>query len=291
MRGAVLDRVRRDQEARARSRDHRRVRRRRKHRRRVRAGRSTRCVRIRVQRDRLSRPRPNRRDVGDPNVLAALLVCGPDPWACPRRDLQRRSPAILVLALFASVLCAAGIVLTGSRGGLVALAAGLVAGGRSYAGPRRRVPVAVVALLITGSVAFYYTNIAPDAARDRISTADGGSGRTDIWKIATRMIEDKPARRCWLWQLPGRLDPLSPGRAGGDRKRHLHRRSARGRPQHVPSGAGGAGGGRPGALPRHRRLVDLVLRPCRPSFQPIRRPDNGGPLARDRRVARRPPGR
>ena len=32
----------------------------------------------------------------------------------------------------------------------------------------------------------------PEAARARISTADGGSGRTDIWKIASRMIDDKP---------------------------------------------------------------------------------------------------
>ena len=44
------------------------------------------------------------------------------------------------------------------------------------------------------SVAFYYTNIAPTkpATASRQPTGRVGAGELDIWKIATRMIEDKP---------------------------------------------------------------------------------------------------
>ncbi len=41
-------------------------------------------------------------------------------------------------------------------------------------------------------VVAYIGVLAPSDARDRIIANDGGSGRTDIWKIGWRMVEDKP---------------------------------------------------------------------------------------------------
>jgi O-antigen ligase len=38
----------------------------------------------------------------------------------------------------------------------------------------------------------YFASFAGVDARDRITTVQGGSGRTDIWKIGWRMVEDKP---------------------------------------------------------------------------------------------------
>jgi O-antigen ligase len=50
--------------------------------------------------------------------------------------------------------------------------------------------MAVVALLGIG----YYALAAPQESRDRITKLDGGTGRTDIWRIGGRMIEAQPVR-------------------------------------------------------------------------------------------------
>ncbi|MGZ8665689.1 MAG: O-antigen ligase family protein, partial [Solirubrobacterales bacterium] len=46
--------------------------------------------------------------------------------------------------------------------------------------------------LLLVCVVAYIGVLAPADARDRIIANDGGSGRTDIWKIGWRMVEDKP---------------------------------------------------------------------------------------------------
>ena len=71
--------------------------------------------------------------------------------------------------------------------------------------------------------------------RERVTELEGGTGRTDIWTVGWRMVEDKPARRRRRRQLPGLLDPL-PARAGRARARRVHRRPAQGRAQHLPPG-------------------------------------------------------
>ena len=41
-------------------------------------------------------------------------------------------------------------------------------------------------------VVVYFASFAGVDARDRVTTVEGGSGRTDIWKVGWRMVEDKP---------------------------------------------------------------------------------------------------
>jgi O-antigen ligase len=94
------------------------------------------------------------------------------------------------MAFVAAGVLLLGMLLTVSRGGLVALAAALVA---SILVARRYRVRAILAstTVVIASVIFFFSYASPES-RERISTADGGSGRTDIWKVGWRMVEDKP---------------------------------------------------------------------------------------------------
>jgi O-antigen ligase len=121
-----------------------------------------------------------------PNLLAALLV-----------------PA-LVFSLFAlgwtrhaaqrwllaacSVLFIVTIFLTGSRGGLVALAVALAAA-VLFGGPLRRHALALVVVVVTVG-AVYFTAFASQASLERVTNPGGGTGRTDLWTVATGVIAD-----------------------------------------------------------------------------------------------------
>ena len=60
-----------------------------------------------------------------------------------------------------------------------------------FAGPRReRIALAIGA--VAASALIYFVAFASQAQIDRLTNADGGAGRTDIWKIGWRMVEDKP---------------------------------------------------------------------------------------------------
>jgi O-antigen ligase len=125
--------------------------------------------------------------VGDPNELASLLVVG---LALSGALATTSSGAQRAIWVGAAALCGWAVFLTGSRGGLVALGAVLIAA--VLVTPRRRALVITVSVIIAATATFYYTNIASEDARDRITLADGGTGRTDIWRIGWRMFEDKP---------------------------------------------------------------------------------------------------
>lgn len=127
--------------------------------------------------------------VGDPNVLAATLTGGL-MIALAMGFAKGRSSAVRVVSLGAAFLCLSGVFLTGSRGGLVALAGAVLAA--IALAPRRRALVAFIGVIIALGGTFYFTQLAPDAARERLSLADGGTGRTDIWKVGWRMVKDKP---------------------------------------------------------------------------------------------------
>ena len=127
--------------------------------------------------------------VGDPNVLAATLVAGL-MISVAMGFSQGRSSAVRVLCFTAAVLCLVGVLLTGSRGGLVSLAGAILAA--IALAPRKRALVGFVGVIIVLAGTFYYAALAPQAARERLSLADGGTGRTDIWKVGWRMIEDEP---------------------------------------------------------------------------------------------------
>ncbi|HEY1568755.1 MAG TPA: O-antigen ligase family protein [Solirubrobacteraceae bacterium] len=125
--------------------------------------------------------------LGDANEQAAVLVAA-IPLAVGIAATATRQ-WVRNAAWASAVFCAAGVLHTLSRGGLVALGAVLLAavvfGGRWR--PKAIVLLAVVAL---GTVT-YYGAIAPLAARERV-TMTSTSGRSDIWRVAWRTIKAHP---------------------------------------------------------------------------------------------------
>lgn len=126
----------------------------------------------------------------DPNYLATSLVAS---IALTLAFASGRSFSGLArgLALAAGAFCSLALVLTVSRTGLAALAAAAIAG-VAFAGPGRRVAIASVAVLLAGFVVMYFAALAPQGARDRVLEVTGGTGRTDIWAVGWRMVEDEP---------------------------------------------------------------------------------------------------
>lgn len=128
--------------------------------------------------------------IGDPNELATLLAAGIGLSTAiifnPRVSGPVRMTFVLIdLAMLASIF------ITLSRGGLVALAAALVAGVFATVGRSRVGSVLAIASILAVAFGFYFGVASPEA-RDRITDQDGGSGRTDIWKVGWRMVEDQP---------------------------------------------------------------------------------------------------
>jgi O-antigen ligase len=125
--------------------------------------------------------------LGDPNFLAAAtipaIVFSVFAFAATKRPIRwplASSTAFLTIALF----------LTESRGGLVALGATLVAA-LLFAGPARR-HFAVLAAAVVSVGLVYYSAFASHAALDRLMNPGRGTGRVDLWSVATRVIGDHP---------------------------------------------------------------------------------------------------
>jgi O-antigen ligase len=126
--------------------------------------------------------------IGDPNQLASVLVVG-FILALALAAASRRSSAIRLACLGAATITLMGIFLTVSRGGLVALGAAMLATVLVARG--RRLPASMLALLVAVIAIGYFFVVVP-AAGNRLLEADGGSGRTDIWKVGWRMVEAEP---------------------------------------------------------------------------------------------------
>jgi len=126
--------------------------------------------------------------VGDPNVLASVILVGAI-LAIALAVTQRRSPPMRILLVGCGVLCLAALVLTFSRGGLIALGAAILA---APLVAKRKAAIVATGLLVAFCIVAYIGALAPADARERIVANDGGSGRTDIWKIGWRMVEAKP---------------------------------------------------------------------------------------------------
>lgn len=127
--------------------------------------------------------------IGDPNLLASVLVVGLVMALVLSLDAARSSLVRLTSGSVA-LLCMTAIFATVSRGGIIALAAALLAA-VALAGPRRgRMALAVTTLVI--AAVGYFAVFASQAQVDRLTNADGGAGRTDIWKVGWRMVQDHP---------------------------------------------------------------------------------------------------
>lgn len=125
--------------------------------------------------------------IGDPNELAAALLIGLVLGA--GFALTRGGPARFV-GLLTVALCAGGIFLSLSRGGLVALGATLVAG--TVCAGRWRIAVTAILVAVAVGGVLYFTEFAPLPARERITTSNGGSGRSDLWKVGLRIVKAHP---------------------------------------------------------------------------------------------------
>lgn len=127
--------------------------------------------------------------IGDPNELAAALIVGLALAA--GLMLSRGRPLALRLgALVVIPFCAAGVFMSLSRGGLVALLALLLAG--PFLAGRWRPAMACLLVVVAASGFLYFTQIASLPARERVTNAGEGSGRTDLWTVGLRMVRAHP---------------------------------------------------------------------------------------------------
>ncbi|HWF49004.1 MAG TPA: O-antigen ligase family protein [Solirubrobacteraceae bacterium] len=136
----------------------------------------------------------------DANYLAALLVSG-IVLAVALVSIRTLPSRIRVLALAAVLIMLVGLIDTVSRSGMVGLGAALVAG-IVFAGRGRRFVFVAVSAAIALSVVAYYVSVASPAARARITTVQGGSGRTDIWTVGWRMVKAHPINGIGVGNFP-----------------------------------------------------------------------------------------
>jgi O-antigen ligase len=127
---------------------------------------------------------------GDPNELASVLVAA--VALAIFALMAPRSMATKVLLVGALVGMTWTFLLTGSRGGLVALAIAIPTA-IAFGGAFRARLVAIfttVVLLCVG----YFAYLATPAEVDRILDpgAEGGSGRVDVWYVASAAAADHP---------------------------------------------------------------------------------------------------
>jgi len=122
--------------------------------------------------------------IADPNLLAAVLVIA--FVLAVALTATTRSPALRFVLIGAAGLALLSVFLTASRGGAVGLLAALVTAIVLARGRRAAAIGGAVAVVAVG--ALYVGAFDPGVAQ-RYSTADGGNGRTDLWKVGWRMSE------------------------------------------------------------------------------------------------------
>ena len=142
---------------------------------------------------------PGRVAIGNANETAASLVAG-GTLAAALVFALRGKPVLRLLTTIAVPLCVFAVFLTLSRGGLVALGASLIAA-IVVAGRRRGVVLGLAAAAVLATV-IYFGAFAPADARDRVLDLEGGTGRTDIWTVGWRMVEDQPLRGVGAGNFP-----------------------------------------------------------------------------------------
>jgi O-antigen ligase len=128
----------------------------------------------------------------DPNELASVLVAGMALSIGLAANV--RGPGLRLAALGAGGFCFLTAMLTGSRGGIVALGCMLVAA--IVFGGRWRPVATVAAILVAVTTVFYISALAPASVRDHIKTTQGESqvqeGRSTLWQIGERMVRAHP---------------------------------------------------------------------------------------------------
>ncbi|HWI22359.1 MAG TPA: O-antigen ligase family protein [Baekduia sp.] len=125
--------------------------------------------------------------VSDPNYLAAACV----PAIVLAAGLAaRRGQVLLRFALgVAVVILTIGLAATESRGGILAAAVVAIGALLTWKGQRKNVALIIALVLLAG--AGWFT--ASPASWERVTASqDGGSGRTDVWTVAWRVVKAHP---------------------------------------------------------------------------------------------------
>ena len=198
--------------------------------------------------------------VGPAALLALGLVIGLAGRAREREWTKDRAAPGVVLALVAALAMATSLFVSQSRGGVVAVLAGVATLGALVLATRRRssslLPAAIVAAVLAAGLAIAL----PEEARARVTTLDGASFRLDTWRDSLRLAARSPAFGHGFWELRRRLPARQArARARPGRPRRERIRGARGRRRRLRSGVGGprpasAGAGHVRGLPRREPL-------------------------------------
>ena len=114
----------------------------------------------------------------------------------------RGKPVLRLVTAIAVPLCVFAVFLTLSRGGLVALGASLIAAVVMAGRRRRRRPRRSRAAAVRRGRGLLRRLRVRVEARDRILEVEGGTGRTDIWTVGWRMVEDQPLRGVGAGNFP-----------------------------------------------------------------------------------------
>jgi O-antigen ligase len=147
---------------------------------------------------------------GDPNVLASGLVAAIVLSLGLAATLHSRFRRLLMLLLVPVLVLA--LLDTASRGGFVSAAAAAVAA--FWLMPAHRMRVAAAMVLAAGAAALFFAQ--SPAVWDRVGQAsqDRGSGREDLWRVASRVAKDHHVTGIGIGQFRVRSVEyaLAPGR-------------------------------------------------------------------------------
>jgi len=128
-------------------------------------------------------------------------------------------PLARAAAFAGAVILTAGLFLTQSRGALFGLAVAILVAPLAVGRGRRLAALAIAAAAVFCAVAWFGV-VASESTRKRVTnpSAEGGSGRADLWKVGWRMVEDHPIRGVGAGNFPARSVDylLRPGRTESD---------------------------------------------------------------------------
>ncbi|HEY8639355.1 MAG TPA: O-antigen ligase family protein [Solirubrobacterales bacterium] len=126
--------------------------------------------------------------LGNPNELAAAMILG--IGLSGGMAAIAKTPLTRGAAIGAAGVCLIAILQTGSRGGLIALGAMMIASVVLSRGRRLALTLVTLTVLL-GGIGYVVTTTSYQS-RERILHPGSGSGRTDIWTVGGRMVSAHP---------------------------------------------------------------------------------------------------
>jgi O-antigen ligase len=155
----------------------------------------------------------------NPNELGAVLVVAV-VFGVALGLVRSWHPLARAAAFTGAAISTVGLFLTLSRGALFGLTVAILVAPLAVGRGRRLAAVAVAAAAVFCAVAWFGV-FASESARERVTnpSAEGGSGRADLWKVGWRMVDDHPIRGVGAGNFPARSVDylLRPGRTDADR--------------------------------------------------------------------------